>query len=306
MKINQVSRIALFLLFVSVGPLNPFSIPVQAADKTFEDLYPGLASGALKAATVAALAQGTLLVAGDLVIKESEINKIIRQSETAVRKQLTQNAFFLLDNMATKRMLLQEASRAGFKEGDEDRVIMDFLSKKIKIPPVTDEEISTFYKQNKEMFGNTPQEEVRAMLKEYLTRPKREEAVRQFIQTLGKRTPIRVNEGWVKKYSSLALNNPLDRVRLSGKPTLVEFGSPECPACDMMKPVLGNLKKKFSAKLNVLSIHVGQERILGNRFGIEAIPVQVFFDKKGLEIFRHTGFIPQAEIENKMAQLGLW
>ncbi len=299
------SRIALLLLFVSIGFLSPVLFSVQAADKTFEDLYPGLASGALKAATLSALPQGTLLIAGDLVVKESEITKMIRLSERAVRKQLTQNAFFLLENMATKRMLLQEASRAGFKGEDEDQAIMDFLSKKIKIAAVTEEELSNFYNQNKEMFGNPRLEEVREMLKEYLTRPKREDAVRLYIQTLGKRTPIRVNEVWIKKYSSLALNNPVDRLRLSGKPTLVEFGAPGCPPCDMMKPVLGNLKKKFSAKLNVLSVHVGKEQILGNRFGIEAIPVQVIFDKKGLEIFRHTGFFPQAEIESKITQLGL-
>ena len=110
---------------------------------------------------------------------------MIRQSEPAVRKQLTQNAFFLLENMATKGLLLQEASKAGFKKGDEDQAIMNFLSEKIKIPAVSEEELKTFYNQNKEMIGNAPLEEVRGMLKEYLTRQKREEAVQQYILTLG-------------------------------------------------------------------------------------------------------------------------
>ncbi|MBI4763276.1 MAG: thioredoxin fold domain-containing protein [Deltaproteobacteria bacterium] len=302
---NHIPRIALLFLFVSIGFLSSGLSSVLAADKTFEDLYPGLASGALKAATLATLPQGTLLIAGDLVIKESEITKMIRLSERAVRKQLTQNAFFLLENMVIKRMLFQEASRAGFKEGDEDRVIMDFLSKEMKIAAVSEEELGYLYNRTKEMFGGAPLEEVRGMLKEYLAGQKREEAVRQYILTLGKRTPIRINEVWVKKYTRLALDNPVDRVRLSGKPTLVEFGAPGCPPCDMMKPVLANLKKKFSKKLNVLFVHVGKEQFLGNRFGIQVIPVQVFFDKKGLEVFRHTGFFSQAEIENKMTQLGL-
>jgi thiol-disulfide isomerase/thioredoxin len=304
-KINHVSRIALLLLFVSVGPLNPFFVPVQAAHKTFEDLYPGLASGSLKAATLNKLPKGILLTAGDLSIKESDITGVIRQSKAAVRKQLTKNVFFLLENMATKGMLLQEASRAGFMKGDENQGVMNLLSEKIKPPVVSEEELSTFYNQNKEMFGNAPLEEVREMLKEYLTQQKREEAFHQYILTLGQRTPIRINEEWAKKNSSPALDNPVDRVRLSGKPTLVEFGAPDCPPCVMMKPVLANLKKKFSAKLNVLTVQVRQEEILSARFGIEAIPVQVFFDKKGREVFRHTGFFPQLEIEKQITYLNL-
>ena len=54
----------------------------------------------------------------------------------------------------------------------------------------------------------------------------------------------------------------------------------------MMKPILADLKKKFTEKFNMLFVHVGQEEILGARFGIQVIPVQVFFDKKGREVFQ--------------------
>ncbi len=86
---------------------------------------------------------------------------------------------------------------------------------------------------------------------------------------------------------------------------MVEFGATGCVPCDMMTPILADLRKKFPGKLNVLFVHVGQEQILGARFGIQSIPVQVFFDQNGREFFRHTGFFPQAEVEKKLAQLGL-
>jgi thioredoxin 1 len=35
------------------------------------------------------------------------------------------------------------------------------------------------------------------------------------------------------------------------------------------------------------------------------LPVQVFFDKDGKEVFRHTGFFPQDDIEKKLATVGV-
>ncbi len=39
--------------------------------------------------------------------------------------------------------------------------------------------------------------------------------------------------------------------------------------------------------------------------GIRSIPVQVFFDKAGTEVFRRTGFWPQEELEKKLADMGV-
>jgi thioredoxin 1 len=50
---------------------------------------------------------------------------------------------------------------------------------------------------------------------------------------------------------------------------------------------------------------VGKEQVLGSRFGIDTIPIQVFFDKNGKEVLRHMGFYPQTEIEKKLSFLGV-
>jgi thiol-disulfide isomerase/thioredoxin len=297
--------IILFLIFLPLTWLTPgYSSAQKQASKTVKDFYPGLASGVLNSAVPANLPKGTLLTAGDLTIKESEITKVISQSEPAVRKQLTQNAFFLLENMATQKLLLEEAKKAGFAKGGESKAISDLISARIKVSAVTEEEIKNFHNQNK-MIANAPLEQLRETIKDYLTQQRRQEAVQQFILTLGQRTPIQINDDWVKKQSTLALDNPVDRARRSGKPTMVEFGASGCVPCDMMTPILADLRKRFPQKLNVLFVHVGQEKMLGVRFGIQGIPVQVFFDKNGQEVFRHTGFFPQEEVEKKLAQMGI-
>jgi thiol-disulfide isomerase/thioredoxin len=304
-KVIRSAFIVSLLIFLPLTWLTPgYSSAQKQASKTVKDFYPGLASGVLNSAVPANLPKGMLLTAGNLTIKESEITKVINQSEPAVRKQLTKNAFFLLENMATKKLLLEEAKKAGFVKGGENKVISDFISGRIKVSAVTDEEVKNFHSQNK-MIVDAPLEQLRETIKDYLTQQRRQEAVQQFILTLGERTPIQINEDWVKKQSILALDNPVDRARRSGKPTMVEFGATGCVPCDMMTPILADLRKRFPEKLNVLFVHVGQEKMLGVRFGIQGIPVQVFFDKNGQEVFRNTGFFPQAELEKKMGQLGL-
>ena len=307
MKIHYFYKTLLIFFVFFIPFLASFNSPVHAQNgKTIEDLYPGLATGVLTSATPVKLSQGTLLTAGSLTIKESEITKEITKAEPAVRSQLSKNKLFILDNMATKGLLLQEAYKAGHKKSEGDKVISKYLSEKIKTVTVSEEELKSFYNQNKEMIGNVPFEQaqqIREILKDYLVGQKREAAVNQYILTLGRETPIQVNEDWVKKQSVLALDNPVDRARRSGKPTMVEFGATGCVPCDMMTPILADLRKKFPEKLNVLFVHVGQEKILGARFGIQGIPVQVFFDKNGLEVFRHTGFFPQTELEKKMIQM---
>ena len=303
MKLYFVKTLLFFFIFC-ISLLSIIHPPVQGqTNKTVEDLYPGLASGALKAAIPAKLPKGTLLTAGSLKISESQIAKAINRAEPEVRKQLAQNAFYLLEGMATKQILLQEAYKAGHKKGEEDKIISNFLSEKIKIPAISEEELKNFHSQNKEMLRDASFEDVRESLKVFLGQQKKQEAFKQYFLTLGQRTTILVSEEWVKTQGVLTLDNPVDRARRSGKPTMVEFGATGCVPCDMMTPILADLRKKYKDKLNVLFVHVGQEQIMGARFGIQNIPIQVFFDHKGREVFRHAGFFPQTELEKKMIQM---
>jgi thiol-disulfide isomerase/thioredoxin len=300
-------RMFLLVLFFSICSLNPsiLSSAQGQTHKTVEELYPGLASQALQWAVPAKLPKETLLTSGKLIIKESEVLKAINQSEIAVRPQLIKNAFYLLENMAVQGLLLQEAHKAGYKEKDPDKAIARLLEEKVTVGPISEQELKEFHAQNKEMILGAPLEQVRDNLKFFLTQQKLQEAIRVYIQTLGQRRPIQVNEEWVKNQSLLALDNPVDLARRSGKPSLIDFGATGCGPCDRMTPILTDLEKKYKDKLNVVFVHVNEEEILTARFGINNIPVQVFFDPKGREVFRHTGFFSQPEIEKKLVQMGL-
>ena len=102
-----------------------------------------------------------------------------------------------------------------------------------------------------------------------------------------------------------AAPGPVAQARASGMPSLVDFGAKGCRPCDMLAPILDTLRTKYAGKMNVLFVNVREEPALAAQYGIEFIPVQVFFDKSGKEVFRHTGFWPQEEIEKKAAEMGV-
>jgi thiol-disulfide isomerase/thioredoxin len=275
--------------------------------RTVEATFPGLASALLKTAYLAKLPPGTLLTGGKVLIKEADLDQIVSKEPTPLQAQLRKNGFFLLENTAVKSLLLQEAQTAGHKKTkDEDGMIRDFLGEKVKNVTVSEADLRRAYEENKSSLGGAPLEEVKGMLNQVLLQQERQKATEAYLQTLSRRTPLYVDESWLKKQALMARDNPVDRLRLSGKPSLVDFGATGCGPCDMMTPILDKLKKKYPGKLNVLFVHAQEEQILSKRYGIRFIPIQVFFDKNGTEVYRHTGFFPEAEIEKKLAQLQLF
>jgi thioredoxin 1 len=222
--------------------------------------------------------------------------------------QLAKHKFFLLEDHATNRILLQEAKKAGFKENEaEEEIIGKFLAQKTSQAQVTvtEAELRQVYAQNKDALRGLPFEQVKDMLEAYLIDEKRQLAIGTYILGLGQQIPIQVDAKWAEKQNLLAKDNPVDQARSSGKPTLVEFGATGCVPCDMMQPVLENLRKKYQDRLNIVFVHVGEEQILGARYGITSIPVQAFFDFSGKEFFRHTGFFAQVEVEKKLVEMGV-
>lgn len=88
-------------------------------------------------------------------------------------------------------------------------------------------------------------------------------------------------------------------------PRLLDLGSDKCVPCKMMIPVLNDLSKEYKGKLKVEMIDVWKNRKAGEKYKVQSIPTQIFFDQKGKEFYRHVGFIPKDEILTKFKQHGI-
>jgi len=297
-------------IHIQANETNSTANPSSPKQQLVDDLYPGLTTGALAFASASTLPEGTLLNAGELVINSKQLSEEIAGADEKMQPALRKNAFFILEKMATFKLLLSEARAAAAKSSDdisqkkEQAIIQDHLLSLMKMLEVADEEIVVFYNSNTEMFGGATLAQIKPQIRQFLLQQKQQELVNERIRTIGRRMPIEISAPWLKAQAALAKDNPVDKARASGRASLVDFGSTGCVPCDMMAPILETLREKYKDKVNVLFIHVGEEPILASRYGVQSIPIQIFFDKSGKEFFRHVGFFPQDQIETKISEMG--
>ncbi len=91
----------------------------------------------------------------------------------------------------------------------------------------------------------------------------------------------------------------------SNLPVLLELGSHKCPPCRRMTPILNELRAEYSRKFQIKYIDVWQDRAAGAKYGVRAIPTQIFFDSKGREVFRHVGFYSKRDILTTWKKIGI-
>lgn len=96
--------------------------------------------------------------------------------------------------------------------------------------------------------------------------------------------------------------NPVTAVKL---PKMVDLGADNCIPCKMMAPILEELKREYAGRLEVEFIDVWKNPDTNQRYGIQMIPTQIFYDAEGKERFRHVGFIGKEDILAKFRELGV-
>ena len=87
--------------------------------------------------------------------------------------------------------------------------------------------------------------------------------------------------------------------------TMVDLGAHKCIPCKMMAPILKRLKEAYKGKAAIIFIDVWKDKSQAKRFGIRAIPTQIFFDKSGKEVYRHMGFMGEDAIINQLKKMGV-
>jgi len=94
-------------------------------------------------------------------------------------------------------------------------------------------------------------------------------------------------------------------VPVKGMVTMVDLGATKCIPCKMMAPIIEELKKEYTGKAAILFIDVWEHREEAPKYGIRAIPTQIFYAKNGEEAFRHEGFMAKESIVAELQKLGV-
>ena len=92
---------------------------------------------------------------------------------------------------------------------------------------------------------------------------------------------------------------------VKGVVTMIDLGAEKCVPCKMMAPIMAKLEKVYAGRAAIVFIDVWKNEEQVGRFGIRAIPTQVFFNENGKEVYRHVGFMSEEDIVAQLEKMGV-
>jgi thioredoxin 1 len=100
-----------------------------------------------------------------------------------------------------------------------------------------------------------------------------------------------------------------DKKAAQSKPkvTFIELGSVNCIPCKQMQPVMKKVEQKYGSQVNVVfyDVWTNKDAPYAKKYGIRAIPTQVFLDANGKEYARHEGYFPFEDLDKVLKQKGV-
>jgi thioredoxin 1 len=87
-------------------------------------------------------------------------------------------------------------------------------------------------------------------------------------------------------------------------PTLLELGTTTCTYSREMKVVLDQLQKESAGKLVIEIVDLDKNPEMDKKYPVKTVPVQIFLDASGKELFRHELSYSKGEIVAKWKELG--
>ncbi|RJQ77465.1 MAG: thioredoxin [Desulfobacteraceae bacterium] len=106
--------------------------------------------------------------------------------------------------------------------------------------------------------------------------------------------------------SKIVASTQSQQTQPSGKRvTMIDLGATECIPCKMMAPIIEELKKEYAGKADIIFIDVWKNPDQARKYGIRAIPTQIFYDADGKEVHRNVGFMDKKRIVEVLTRLGV-
>ena len=207
----------------------------------------------------------------------------------------------------TEEFLTALAQKPLSKEGEEVlvvKVLQDML-----VPAdiaVTEQDFRRYYEERKDRlprgmnfdaFGGKFMSEAQ--------KQKRREALEPYGKELEEKAEISRNLEWAAAQIGPPVVGTAGSALKEGIPILLEFHSEACESCKDRAPLLKRITKELKGHVQVLAVDMADNPDLGQAYGIQELPTQIFFDAKGKPAFWHAGPMSRQEIIAKWKELGI-
>lgn len=86
------------------------------------------------------------------------------------------------------------------------------------------------------------------------------------------------------------------------RPAIIDFYADWCGPCRMLAPVLEELARDYSGKVDIYKVNTEKDPHLAALFGVKGIPALLFAPLDGKPVMT-SGFAPKANLEKAMKEI---
>lgn len=101
------------------------------------------------------------------------------------------------------------------------------------------------------------------------------------------------------------MNSPFDEIINSEKPALVDFYADWCGPCQMLGPILKEVKDTLGDRISIIKINVDNNQEVANHYRVKGVPTMMLF-QEGKLLWRQSGVLSKIEIVNIIFDKCTW
>lgn len=91
----------------------------------------------------------------------------------------------------------------------------------------------------------------------------------------------------------------------SEKPVLVDFYATWCGPCQMLGPILKEVKDKLGDRVAIIKIDVDKNQSVANHYRVKGVPTMMLF-QNGKQLWRQSGVLSKMEIVAIILEKSTW
>jgi len=91
------------------------------------------------------------------------------------------------------------------------------------------------------------------------------------------------------------MNNNFHNIINSEKPVLIDFFATWCGPCQVLGPILKDVKSSLGERVSILKIDVDKNQELASKYQVRGVPTMMLF-QNGKQLWRQSGVLSKEEI----------
>lgn len=100
------------------------------------------------------------------------------------------------------------------------------------------------------------------------------------------------------------MNDTFQNIINSDKPVLIDFFATWCGPCQMLGPILKEVKESMGDRISIIKIDVDKNQELASKYQVRGVPTMMLY-QKGQQLWRQSGIVSKEDIIRTIADKSL-